>query len=241
MSDLSKTIIRIIQDFCFQNSAINFCDKFSVYLSSKILNDVESKTLELSSFIKIAERRKDFCSANEIEVIPFCKDLFKKLNYELSFYQDVSLLQSIIAFKRKMENGNFRGYKKESSSEDTLRCTLNLYLNKETFCEARSAGGQNDICIPSEKVIIETKLWNGLEYYNSGFPELDEYLEKANYREGFYIIFDYNKNSNDIIIQNGEVFDVKYNNKNIHVVFIRMNPIRPSEKYKYLNEKDGQA
>lgn len=92
--------------------------------------------------------------------------------------------------------------------------------------------GNSDITVPSEKVIIETKLWKGKEYYNSGFPELNDYLEKANYDEGYYIVFDYNKNPNQVIQAHGEFFDKIYEGKLIHVVFIRMNLITPSQLYK---------
>ena len=98
-----------------------------------------------------------------------------------------------------MENGNFRGFPKKEVSEDTLRSTLALYIQQETFCEPRSSSGNNDITVPSEKVIIETKLWNGIEYYNSGFPELNDYMDKSNYTEGYYIVFDYNKTPNVVM------------------------------------------
>lgn len=51
-----------------------------------------------------------------------------------------------------MENGNFRGFPKASTSEDTLRSTLSIYIQQETFCEPRSGAGNNDITVPTEKV-----------------------------------------------------------------------------------------
>lgn len=120
----------------------------------------------------------DFFHANDLDIDSFCKGLFEKLNYELQFYTDISFHSSIVEFKRKIENGNFRGFPKGTTSEDTLRSTLSVYIRQETFCEARSGAGNNDIVVPSEKTIVETKLWNGPEYYKSGFPELNDYLAK---------------------------------------------------------------
>lgn len=237
-NDLSKTIIRIIMDYCFSNSAIYNNDKFALTLSSKIIN-LRKKEYDFSLFYEEAKKRTDFFVANEINCFEFCKGLYKKLNQELSFYTPTTFFDLIVEFKRKIENGAFRGFPKAKTSEDTLRSTLTIYLDVEAFCEPRSAAGNNDITVPSCKTIVETKLWEGEEYYNSGFPELNEYLEKYNYKTGYYIIFDYNKSINKIMKSNGAIFSTKYCNKDIQVFFIRMNEVRPSEVYK--TNKDNKA
>ncbi len=235
--DTHKTIIRIIQDYCFDNSAIVLCDKFALAITPAIAKSVANKSLSISIFKQICMRRRDFFIANNItNYNAFCKDLFRRLIYELSFCSDTSLLESIITFKRKMENGNFRGFPKLKITEDTLRCTLVIFLQQETFCEPRSAAGNSDITIPSERVVIETKLWNGIEYYNSGFPELHQYLDKNDYNEGYYIVFDYNKSENEIVKEHGEVFSTDYYSKHIHVLFIRMNAVCPSQIYRHIKK-----
>lgn len=231
MSDISKTVLRIVQDFCFDNSSYILSDRFSLAITPQIVTAIKNNALDLGKLRELAKKRNDYFVANDVDFTAFCKGLFKKLNYELLFYTS-SFYDSIITFKRKMENGNFKGFQKENTSEDTLRSTLALYIQQETFCEPRSASGNNDITVPSEKIVIETKLWNGKEYYKSGFPELNEYLDKSNYIEGFYIIFDYNKTDNEIIIKHGEIFDERYQGKLIHIIFIRMNATRPSQIYK---------
>jgi hypothetical protein len=237
--DITKTVIRIIQDYCFDNSASTLSDKFSMTIAPLVTKQVKNKKLDLSKFREIAKKRNDFFIANDIDFTDFCKGLFRRLNYELSFYTNISFLESIITFKRKMENGNFRGFPKKSTSEDTLRSSLALYIQQETFCEPRSAAGNNDITVPSEKVIIETKLWNGIEYYQSGFPELNEYLDKIGYCEGYYIVFDYSQTENEIIKTKGDAFDIEFKGKEIHVIFIKMNAMRPSKIYK--TRKASQA
>lgn len=232
MDNLQKVIIRIIQDYCFENALVFECNIFATYLSNAISKLVENNSLNLTEFKKIALKRKTFFVGNDIQANEFCKGLFQRLNFELQFYEYRSLFDEIVAFKKKMEDGNFRGYSKEKTSEDTLRCTFNMYLQEETFCEPRCAGGNCDIAIPGEKTIIETKLWKGQEYYNSGFPELEEYLDKRGYKKGYYIIFDYNIEDNQVIKEMGETFEMKYNGNDVTVIFIKMNPVRPSKKYK---------
>lgn len=232
MDNMEQTIIRIIQDYCFENSFIFDCDAFATYLAKSILPNIKNSSLDLPLFKQIATKRKSFFVGNDIQVVDFCKDLFQRINFESKFYVTRTIQDELMAFKRKMEDGNFRGFPKDKTSEDTLRCSLNLYLQHETFCEPRCSGGNCDIAIPKEKTVIETKLWRGEEYYNSGFPELYEYLEKRNYNKGYYVIFDYNKSDSKTIRENGEIYNLKYNKKDICVIFIKMNPIRPSKKYK---------
>lgn len=224
MDDMKQTVIRIIQDYCFENTLVFECDVFATYLSKAILQHIKNNSLDLSLFKQIAEKRKSFFVGNDIQVVDFCKDLFQRINFELQFYINRTIQDELVVFKRQMEDGNFRGFPKAKSSEDTLRCSLNLYLQQETFCEPRCAGGNCDIAIPKEKVVIETKLWKGEEYYNSGFPELGEYLEKRNYKKGYYVIFDYNLTDNPIIKKNGELYNLQYNQKDICIIFIKMNP-----------------
>lgn len=231
-NDLSKTVIRIIQDFCFENSAIHLVDKFALAISTQIVQLIEKKSLLVNRLYDIAIIRHDFFDANDLDAKKFCKDLYIRLNIELKFCTNDSFNELLIEYKRRMENGLFKGFPKETSSEDTLRCNLAMYIKEETFLEPRTASGQCDICIPSQRMVIETKLWKGIEYYNSGLPELSSYLKSLKYIEGYYVIYDYNKNYNPIVKENGEVFEMSFDTKLIHIIFVRMNAIAPSQIYK---------
>lgn len=230
--EISKTIIRIVQDYCFNNAAPILSSEFALYIASTLSPAVEKKELTVGTFTKAAKKRIDFFHANDLDVKQFCKGLYQKLNYELSFVNDTSFLGALKEYKRQMENGVCKGYPQKTTSEDALRGTLVLYLNRESFCEPRSGTGNNDITIPSEKTVIETKLWKGREYYNSGIPELHSYLTSYKYPEGYYVVFDYNHQPNDVIKENGEIFDITYSGKKIHVIFVRMNATVPSKIYK---------
>jgi len=231
-SDITKSIIRIIQDYCFENSATIICDKFAMTMAPQVLILLKNQNLELSNFYSAAKVRRDFFVANNLKLGQFCKGLLKRLNFEISFCKQELFYDSIIRFKMKMEDGIFKGFIENKTSEDELRRALALFISEETFLEPEMSGGKSDICIPSEKTIIEIKLWNGLEYYMSGFPELEAYLNGRGYNEGYYIIFDYNKSDNEVIKKKGQIFDERYREKLFHIFFIKMNPVAPSKKYK---------
>jgi hypothetical protein len=228
--DISKTIIRVIQDYCSSHSALNLCTQFAITITPSISEHIQSKTMVYSKFNEITKAPKDFYYANEINFKTFNKGLFKKLDYELTFCNSTSILGLLRIFKQKMENGNSRGFPK-GTPEDTLRCTLALSINDETFCEARTSNGNSDIIIPSMKIIIETKIWRGKENYMSGLSELNDYLEKSKYSEGYYIVFDYNQTINEVMKEKGEIFDEQLQNRMIHIIFIKMNDIPPSKIY----------
>jgi len=232
-----KSIIKIIQDYCFNYSTGYLASEFTLSIASKIENCIVLKNLNINKLNQITRKRDDFYKANDIDFYVFNKGLFKKLNYELSFYNYDTFFDILKIFKQKMENGNARPFKKENTSEDHLRCILNVYLDKETFCESCTSSGNSDIIIPSEKAVIETKLWRGIENYNAGLLELNDYLDKTGYSDGYFIIFDYLKNSNDIIKQKGEIFIDKFKNREIYIIFIMMNTIRPSKIYKESKKK----
>jgi len=230
-NDISKTIIRIVQDYCANHDTLYLCNEFALTIGPLISEHIHAKTMNLDKFKKITKKRRDFYIVNNLDFNTFSKGLFERLKLELSFYAPASFFRSLKNFKEKMENGNFRGFSKDTTNEDTLRCSLALFIKEETFCEPRTSTGNCDIVVPSEKVIIETKKWRGMENFNAGLSELNDYLEKSNYHEGFYIVFDYNQTSNEIIKQKGEIFDEQFKGRIMHVIFIKMNAVRPSRIY----------
>ena len=238
--ELIKRIIKIIGDLCFKESSPTLSNEFSLYLSPLIVKHIEENNFNYGKFKQFAKKRQDFFIANDLDADRFCRLLFAKIKSELSYFTLESFHDELIEFKRRVENGNYRGFPKQSSSEDTLRSALVIYIRQESFCEARSSSGRNDIVVPSERAIIETKIWNGEEYYNAGLPELHDYLDKAGYKEGYYIVFDYNKKENCIIAKNGECFTVAYKGKQIHVIFVLMNRESPSKLYNAAKAKNKQ-
>ena len=101
-TDIDKTVIRIVQDYCFKNSAINLINEFVLTITPSLVVSIENGNLALSDLRKILQKRKDFFFANDLDINLFCKGLYKKLNYELSFYTDISFYKSILIFKQKV-------------------------------------------------------------------------------------------------------------------------------------------
>lgn len=228
--DLEKTILRFVQDYCYKRNIYNLVSEFALTITAKIARAVLSDSLTHIKFQNICASRKDFYLANDLNEKTFLINLYHELKRELSYYQFSSLTDSLLEYKKRMENGNLKGFPK-GTKEDTLRSNLSIYLQYENFCEPRCGSGNSDIVIPSQKTIIETKLWNGVEYYNSGIPELKEYLTRQQYTQGFYIVYDYTISLNNIIKSNGEFFEINDPQFKIYVIFIRMNPTRPSRIY----------
>lgn len=229
--EIEKTILRIIQDYCYKSKIENLVSEFSLTVTTTIANLYIRDNLTHENFKSACKRRRDFFYANDLDADVFIINLYRNIKVELSYYIFNSLQESLLEYKKRLENGNVKGFPL-GTKEDTLRSNLSVYLRFENLCEPRCGTGNCDIIIPSQKTIIETKLWHGIEYYNSGLPELTEYLIRQGYTKGYYIIYDYNTNDNEVIKNKGENFLVSFNNVDINVIFIRMNRIAPSKIYK---------
>ena len=226
-----KRILRIILDYCHMKRTELFSYEFALIVCPSINKEIVDNTLTFSRFKSICKKRNDFFVANELNVNDFCLCLYKHLKHELSYFVFDSFLDSLKEYKRRLENGNARGFP-EGTSEDTLRSDLSTYIRQENFCEPRCSFGQCDIIIPQQKSIVETKLWKGIEYYNSGLPELAAYVKAQKYSRGYYVIYDYNAKDNEMIQRNGECYSLLYDEVKIEVIFIRMRKVPPSKIYK---------
>lgn len=235
ISGIEKTILRLVEDYCYKRSINNLVLEFSLAIATKVAKAILGESLTHQKFHSICSFRNDFYLANDLNKNTFIINLYREIKSELLYYQFDSLIDSLLEYKKRIENGNLKGFPK-GTKEDTLRSNLSIYLQYENFCEPRCGSGNSDIIIPSQKSIIETKLWEGEEYFNSGLPELREYLGKQGYKQGFYIVYDYNLSPNCIIRDKGEFFEISDSALKIYVIFIRMNPIRPSKIYRQNKE-----
>ena len=59
-TDIDKTVIRIVQDYCFKNSAINLINEFVLTITPSLVVSIENGNLALSDLRKILQKRKDF-------------------------------------------------------------------------------------------------------------------------------------------------------------------------------------
>jgi len=66
----------------------------------------------------------------------------------------------------------------------------NIYL------EGQTGRGKMDIAIfhQARKYIVETKIWEGTQYYEAGKRQLSAYIQLENAVEGYYVVFDHRQN-----------------------------------------------
>ena len=229
--ECEKTILRFVQDYCYKRNINNLVSEFALTIAPNLAKAIMSDSLTHTKFESICTSRKDFFIANDLDKKIFLIGLYQELKLELSYYIFDSLSDSLCEYKKRMENGNLQGFPK-GIKEDTLRSSLSIYLQYENFCEPRCGSGNSDIVIPSQQAIIETKIWRGIEYYKNGIPELKEYLIRQHYSNGFFVIYDYSNSTNEVVKEHGEIFSIKDFAFIIHIIFIRMNLISPSQIYK---------
>lgn len=229
MDEQVSSIIRIIQDFCFRNCIYSLVHEFSIAVAPQTSSLIKYSTVSFENFKKIAENRKDFFIANDLNQNDFIRKLYYVINYEIGFCNFASFLEDLIEFKRRVENGLAKAKGFQLHDEDTLRNFLSVYIKDDTFLEARTSFGRSDIIVPSKKTVIETKIWKGQKYYEDGFPELASYLKSQKYQEGYYVIFDYSLSDNIVVKASGEVFDLEYQSFLIHIIFVRMDKVVPSK------------
>ena len=46
----------------------------------------------------------------------------------------------------------------------------------------------------TRKYIVETKIWEGPQYYETGKRQLSAYIQLENALEGYYVVFDHRQN-----------------------------------------------
>ena len=66
----------------------------------------------------------------------------------------------------------------------------------DMFLEVQTGRGRIDLLIlhNQRKYIVETKIWEGVRYYQSGKKQLAAYVKSEPAVEGYYVVFDHRKN-----------------------------------------------
>lgn len=69
-------------------------------------------------------------------------------------------------------------------------------VKADMFLEVQTGRGRIDLLIihNKRKYIVETKIWEGERYYESGKRQLVEYLKSEKSDEGYYVVFDHRRN-----------------------------------------------
>ena len=69
-------------------------------------------------------------------------------------------------------------------------------VGADMFLEVQTGRGRIDLLIihNQRKYIVETKIWEGVRYYQSGKKQLAAYVKSEEAVEGYYVVFDHRKN-----------------------------------------------
>ena len=69
-------------------------------------------------------------------------------------------------------------------------------VGADMFLEVQTGRGRMDLLIihNQRKYIVETKVWEGVRYYQSGKKQLAAYIKSEEAVEGYYVVFDHRKN-----------------------------------------------
>ena len=69
-------------------------------------------------------------------------------------------------------------------------------VGADMFLEVQTGRGRIDLLIihNQRKYIVETKIWEGVRYYQSGKKQLAAYVKSEAAVEGYYVVFDHRKN-----------------------------------------------
>lgn len=100
------------------------------------------------------------------------------------------LLDLILEFRQYAMGALSRRFGgKTSGREGELRDYLRTYLTPRGYAEAEAGRGNTDILIPSIPAIIETKVWESLDVYESGLEQLRRYIHTERPKAAYMVMF----------------------------------------------------
>ena len=80
-----------------------------------------------------------------------------------------------------------------STCSTPIWTTSSTVVGANMFLEVQTGRGRIDLLIlhNQRKYIVETKIWEGNRYYQSGKAQLAAYLKLEEVQEGYYVVFDH--------------------------------------------------
>ena len=223
-----KNLIGVIQEFCYSRGYEFKISYFAQQFAYEIQDDLEAKAINKDLFNNKLRKHRYFLASNDIRIQEFSNELIEYISMHLGYISQKQYLHNILVrFKDFVEDVGYHVFD-NGVFEENGRTLLQGVLTERGFREAQMAGGQSDILIPSEKTIIETKIWNGKQGFEDGILELCAYLKSQRYKTGYYIVFDFNKSPCIVRKENGDVFKVKEQGCDINIIFISGKPVNPS-------------
>jgi len=233
MRDMRKFIISVIQDFCNKRGLTFESEKFALTFGSVCASQIENNMLSIDSVALLLKNYQSFIKGNDLSLEQFAVEIVQEICANSDYIpQKPEFHTAIENFKAYVEGNLYPAFQVTANpKEETGRTLLQAYLRPRGYRESQMSGGNSDLIYPSERIIVETKIWHDIERYKDGIVELSSYLDSQSYDTGYYVLFDNTQRDNAVIKENSSaVFDVHYGRHLIHCFFIKIKPIAPSKR-----------
>lgn len=233
MRDMNKFIIGVIQDYCNKRGLTFESERFALAFGRVCANQINNNTLSVDSVALALQKYQSFMKGNDLSPEQFAIEIVQEICANSDYIpQKPEFYMAIENFKNYVEGNLYPAFQVTANpQEETGRTLLQAYLRPRGYREAQMSGGNSDLTYPSEKTIIETKIWHDIERYKDGIVELSSYLDSQSYSTGYYVLFDNTQRDNAVIKENGaSIFDISYGGHLIHCFFIKIKPIAPSKR-----------
>lgn len=233
MRDVRKFIISVVQDYCNKRGFTFESERFALSFGGVCANLIDNDSLSIDSVALTLKKYQSFVKGNDLSPEQFAIEIVEEICSNSEYLpQKPEFHTAIENFKAYAEGNLYPAFRVTANpQEETGRTLLQAYMRPRGYREAQMSGGNSDLIYPSEKTIVETKIWHDVERYKDGITELSAYLDSQNYNTGYYVLFDNTQRDNVVITENGsDVFDISYGKHIIHCFFIKIKPVAPSKR-----------
>jgi hypothetical protein len=102
-----------------------------------------------------------------------------------------------------------------------LNAALKL-MGGHVIIEPLTSAGELDILAfyREQQFVVETKIWYGPAAFKEGAQQLAKYLKATGLPKGYLVIFDEQRETNPLLTENGEVFELDIEDKQLRVYLI---------------------
>lgn len=225
-----KSVLNSIWEHNATLHAVSDDDDFTIRLARAYLSSAHRRhPVSFGNFSKsVTKIPASFFRINAVDREAYLRGLLPRLN-RLCLPKPLTLRDTLLEFKRKVERDHVTAFSKDKPREDTGRHLLSAFLAQRTYGQVESGDGYIDLLLV-EGYPIETKIWRGKAYFEEGLEELSEYMRTQGVNEGYYVIFDPTI-ENEFRRRDGpDSFVMDYEGRTVFVVFILIARVPPSKK-----------
>jgi hypothetical protein len=142
----------------------------------------------------------------------------------------------MVLFKDFVERQAYRDIIQNGKPQESVaRGLLQAFLTERSYREVPVRGGQTDLIVPirNGRILYETKIWRGPEYFEQGLREIGEYVkgenDDKNLRAVYYVVFDptKTKQASNYIKEKDLTKDIM--GVDLEIISVDLNPGKPSK------------